>query len=517
MKNFRLIPIMYALALSGCAATNQVDKINVMVDDGAEQAEVEFSKGANPNKISQVFIRDDAWIPSSTIEIKKEKTWPEGDMLVTVRGEFHSLAEVAGEISSLSDIKIDLAPELFSRLNSAQSTSNNNPSLGVSAAPSSPMMPQGRVSRTINLDYSGTLASLLNMLSAREGFYWEPIESEAGIRFYRLDTKTWRISALAGQVTQSNKVINGESNSSVDVDSVSIWLALDDAITSMLSKSGKVVVSEALRTVSVTDSPLMLARVDNFIKKQNKSLGKTVLLKVKTFIVELNESEDYGVDWDAIYKSIGQATSGLSAGLSSTGAAIPNAANLSLGIIGSSTEWNGTQMLFKALSKRGKISNLTSTSHLTLNGQPVPFKVGKSTAYLKSSETTITNGVASTASTQGVAEEGYFLNMTPHVLNSNQELLLQFAMSIKKLDRLNTISTNGSIIQTPETSTQEMLQRVRLKNGDTLIVTGYDISNLQSGQSGVGKPENFVFGGGSASSNNRKIMVSLIQPIIGGE
>jgi type II secretory pathway component GspD/PulD (secretin) len=95
-----------------------------------------------------------------------------------------------------------------------------------------------------------------------------------------------------------------------------------------------------------------------------------------------------------------------------------------------------------------------------------------------------------------------------------QSLLLQFSLALRNLDNLNTVTSGDTSVQTPETSSREMIQRVALRSGDTLIVSGQDIWDLKSVLQGVGSPRNRLFGGSSASSDQRNVMVVTVRPVI---
>jgi type IVB pilus formation R64 PilN family outer membrane protein len=173
--------------------------------------------------------------------------------------------------------------------------------------------------------------------------------------------------------------------------------------------------------------------------------------------------------------------------------------------------------MINALSTQGKVRKETSASVTTLNYQPVPVQVARQTAYLKSSQTTISANVGSSTSlTPGVVTSGFTMTLLPNLLD-NGTVMLQFSTDISTLRRINTVSstgtTGGSQIQTPEIDTRNFLQRVAMKSGQTLVVSGFEQMEGDVERQGTGSPSNFLLGGGAASRSNKEIIVILITPI----
>jgi type IVB pilus formation R64 PilN family outer membrane protein len=153
----------------------------------------------------------------------------------------------------------------------------------------------------------------------------------------------------------------------------------------------------------------------------------------------------------------------------------------------------------------------------TLNHQPVPVQVARQTSYLKSSQTTISANVGSTTSlTPGIVTSGFTMMVLPNVMD-NGTVMLQFSTDISTLRRINIVSStsgpNGSQIQTPEIDTRNFLQRVAMKSGQTLVVSGFEQMDDGLDKQGVGTPSNFLLGGGVATHANKDIIVILVTPI----
>jgi len=496
------------IALSGCA-NNSTKEREEAVNSVTADALAKQNQQALPKKTPNVFIVDKAWIPVVKRFIPKEASWRAGNEPVNLREVFDNFADFAGYVSSKYKVKVELAAEVIeadmslATMSNTSTTSTSNLSSSLSEN-----------LYKISVFHKGDLRGLLNSVTGQKGLYWKVLEDDT-VRIYRYDSKTWRIASLLGNLTQQDSVSNGDSTSKVNVDGISVWRSIENGVKSMLSADGKVVVSEALGTVSVTDTPSVMDKVGQYIELQNEALAQNILLDLQVYKVTMTDSDDYGLDWNFIYQSLSSSDAGISASLLNNTALPSEASNISLGIIGSNSELNGTTALIKALSKRGKVSTLTSKRAITLNGQPAPFRVGKSKGYLESSQVTISGGIASTSSTQGIINYGLFINVQPHILNNQKELLLHLSMDLSSLDSLEKAVSGDSTIQTPEISENQMLQRVRMTSGESLVITGFDSSELRSAFSGIGKPDNSWFGGGENSSEERSMLVMVVRPVIG--
>ena len=148
-----------------------------------------------------------------------------------------------------------------------------------------------------------------------------------------------------------------------------------------------------------------------------------------------------------------------------------------------------------------------------LQGLPVPVNVGRRISYLASSSTSQTANVGSSTSlTPGTVSTGFSLSLVPHIIDS-RELLLQYAVDLSSLLRMQTISSGGSTIEAPDVSTSSFIQRVRLASNETLVVAGFDQDNLSAVAEGVGHAENTLMGKRNGTAK-RTMLVITIQPTL---
>jgi type IVB pilus formation R64 PilN family outer membrane protein len=291
---------------------------------------------------------------------------------------------------------------------------------------------------------------------------------------------------------------------------LSVFGSLEKTVAIMLSAGGKVLASPATGTLTVTDTPASLERIGAFIEAQNKALGRQVMINVTVLAVTLNQGDSYGIKWDLLYQTLEnryQITNNL---------APSGGSSFTAGILSGASRWAGSEVMIDALSDQGQVRRETTASVVTLNNQPVPIQVAKQTAYLKSSQTTLTADVGSSTSlTPGTVTSGFNMSILPHLLD-NGTVMLQFSTDISSLVRLNTVSSGGdnaAIIQTPEVDTRNFLQRVAMKSNETLIISGFEQTDDNLDRNGVGHPSNFLLGGGVKARAGKEIIVILVTPV----
>lgn len=383
---------------------------------------------------------------------------------------------------------------------------------------------------TFELNYDGSLTGLLDRLSSRLGISWEYKNGQ--IELYRLLTRTFVLKANPGATEFASSLgkDGGESgfasSSKVTMESqFSVWQSVENSVRSMLSSSGKLSVSQATGTITITDTKQVVESVADYIDRENSILTRMVSLKVEILSVRLRDADEFGLDWDLIYRQINNGAQRFSFTLGSpTSLTSAQSGGIGFNILAPIGEglgqYNGSSAIFNALSSIGRTNVVTTSSATTLNRQPVPVAITNQVAYL--AETTpaqggIAGGNAVPGLKPGIVTTGFLLNFLPTVLDSNS-ILLQFSLDISELQRLGTFSVGSGVtqqaIQTPEVSGTQFLQRVAIKPGETLVLSGYDRYFGQYDQRTLDRNGQPGLGGSRAGRNDREILVILVSPII---
>ncbi|MFC7518879.1 PilN family type IVB pilus formation outer membrane protein [Herbaspirillum sp. GCM10030257] len=536
------------ILVSGC--TGLTEKVNRGVDDTNLKASTLVKDVGRPapgvvmKSAPTVVHEDGVWLGKNIVKVGQPALPPIFYESATFDRNVHSLAELAERITLRSGIPTKVSPDALAASNGAAPTVGNTqaPIAGAAGAPplpiqAAPIGSAARPSGPIRITYNnGNFKGLLDMVTARFGVYWK--YADGAIQFFHTDSRTFQINAIPGDSSFTANVtsgatstggvsggatagatggVGGGGNTGVTANNsqntavtsrLSVYSSIEKAVSAMLSAHGKVVASPATGTMTVVDTPDALDRIASFIESENKALSRQVVINVTVLSVNLSNADEYGIDWDLVYRNLSQRY-----GIHNTFAASPSSTGFSAGILStSSSKFAGSSVLISALSEQGKVRRQTTASVVTLNNQPVPVQVAKQTSYLQSSQTTITALVGSTTTlTPGNVTSGFNMSILPHVL-ANGTVMLQFSTDISSLRGIRPVESNGSKIETPEMDTRNFLQRVAMKSNETLIISGFEQTDDNLDERGVGQPKNFLFGGGYKAVSGKEVIVILITP-----
>lgn len=542
---YKLIALSIAAILSGCS-TAAMKPIKEGVAKDEKQANTALTNLRKleplepaPKKATQVKHVNNVWMPVQKVESQYS---PVATMHlarnVAVNRRFVNLNDAVSYITALTGVPTSSAVVI-------NQASGLNAGSGVGATgQAGTQVPAinsvGGVQGNAQLNalgsmvvYNGPLSGLLDLIAARYNISWE--WEGNGVRYFKTKSQTFRLTALPGNTSLRSKIGtqsagtgassgtgtessstngNAEQEAGTEFSGLSVWTGIEDSVKTMLTTDGKVTVTPSTGTITVTDTPVALSRVASFVEEQNKSLARQVVINVKVLSVDLTDSDEYGINWNAVYQNVNRS---LGFSLSNVIPASVGASNMTLSVL-SGSNWDGTSAMIDALSKQGHVSQVTSASLVTLNNQPAPIQVARQTAYLAASQTTIGVGGAGNTTTlqPGKVTTGFSMNMIPHILDSNK-LMLQYSGDISSLIRIGQVSSGGSTIQTPEVDTRNFLQRVIMNGGETLVVTGFEQFNLSGNTQGVGDAENLALGGQVKTNKGKSVLVVLIQPVLSGK
>lgn len=547
--------ILVAFFISGCNLY-EIRKVNTEIEKSAADwkqlaDKAQQGKTVSARKPSPVDRVGGLWLPSKKLLSDDAKTRNNQALTrkITVNRSFINIEDMAERITILTGIPVTISPEAAGASGTSRGGVGGSmggagivPSLsGLPTTPGAPINPNIGMMGGVNLVYNGTLAGFLDVAAARYGVYWE--WKDSAIRLFRVTSRTFRLSALPGD-TMLNATVSAQSNQSsggggagggssggspnqqesgVSFSGLSVWKSIEDSVRTMLTSMGKVIVTPATGTISVTDTPQVLSQVEKLIEQQNRALSRQVAINVRVLAVELTNKDQFGINWDAIYKNvasnIGFEFYGVTANVIEGGMGL----TLSAADSGNS-HLSSASAFITALSEQGRVTQVTSASLTTLNNQPAPLQVGKQTSYLasSSSSTAGASGNITTTLQPGVVTTGFSMNLVPHILD-DERLLLQYAVNLSELKnsadgKMPEFSSgsglNASKIQVPEVNTRNFLQRVVLNSGDMMAVAGFEQTGMNGVMEGVGNPENLALGGNRSNSKGRVIVVVLLQPVL---
>jgi type IVB pilus formation R64 PilN family outer membrane protein len=414
---------------------------------------------------------------------------------------------------------------------------------------------------SLPFNYTGTVQGALDKLAATTGYDYTVTGNE--VNWYEYITKTFDVSfmpgasqymmggqtQIAGTTSGSSGSSGGSGGSTAATNisgqlqagqysnlqaSLSVWTDLQNTIKTMLSKDGKVTVSQATTTITVSDRPENVRLVGDYLASMNKDLSRQVALQVEVLQIHLNKAFSYGVNWNVVTHKIsvlgGLASStstSLGGNLTSVGGIVPT--GLGFGITNSNPK-----VLIEALSQQGEVTTVTNPRVVTLNNQVAQIGITSQKSYLASSSVTNTANVGTQVSlTPGIVTTGFTLYVLPKIMN--HDVFLQLTSELSNLDSLQTFnsatgeSTSSSSsssssssnqttpttqIQEPTVSSKSFNQRVMVPSGCTLVLSGFRQVTNESNKSAPFSID--AIGARGVQQDNTEILV-LITPIIGGD
>lgn len=465
-----------------------------------------------------------------------------------------ALSEISGLITRICGVRVILSPEVMAAGHGVGSAGVTRRTTGPLPVPDdSGRIPLDQLGvagggqqtalapATLNgLRWQGPLGGLLDNITARTGLSWRT--DHGAVVFYLTETRTFQFAFLNTRVNSNASVssgstssmgtsggsgggdnsVSGDSSSSQKTTTLQDRDAYEDIRKTMETiltpEKGRYWLSESTGVLTVTDTPQVLETVSHYVDEQNREMNRQVQLSVKVLSVSNTRNEQFGIDWGLVYKSLQQVGATLNnaggdiAGATSTGVSILDTAT------GSAARFSGSSLLIKALSEQGDISVVTSQDSTVTNLTPVPIQMADQTVYVAGSATTTTTDVgATTTLTPGMITTGF--NMTLLLLirqAGDVQLQVNFNLSDPPTIRSFTSKDGNSYIEMPYTKLRSLSQKVNLRAGQSLVLTGFSQDNTSVRKSGTFTPGNFLFGGGRKGEHGRSTLVIIITPLLAG-
>lgn len=514
---FLVLSAMVLAIGAGCAKRESA-KVAASVDQDFINAYDAFEMAKNPRaKVASgdtVSMSEGVWLGNKSVVLEHRNKLPakfETDMGVTILlDEPVSLQVLANDIYSVTGIAVKIDGQ-------------------VSA---------DKLKKLINIAYTGRLSGLLNQVATDLDLLW--YYDKNSIVFYETETQTFSLYALGTEVAYQTAVSTDDSNEVSLESTLKEWDEVEKAISSIIGKAENAdfTVSRSLGTITVTASPSVLARVSEYIERQNKRLSQLVTIDVKVLQVTISNDSAFGLNLAAAINS----TSGLNivanpknnlasteassmniAVLSNTVSALTGATHLENGSLvegaytndqimnGSLSGAAGSNALIEALAKQGKVSLVTNVGVTTRSNRVAPVSNTRTTGYIKRFESRNFTTVESSTVDQDDLETGFTMQLLPNVLE-NGKILLLFRMSVRELLRMSTQTIGEVTLQLPEVEERSFMQEVIMESGQMLVVSGFEKQKGSDTRYGLGDPDFMALSGSRETSASREVLVVILTP-----
>ena len=343
----------------------------------------------------------------------------------------------------------------------------------------------------------------------------------------RISNESWTKANDSGLGTGGNSLSNGNSNMNIKVgarifleskeEEISFWKDIETGLSKMISACGKYSFNKPAGIVVVTDNPNVLDKITSYIDLVNRETNKQIQVEVKILEVTLTKETAYGIDWNAIYKKLGDIQQ-----INLTSAFSPEnlaAANLfTLAGIGPKDNSGTLSALITALETQGRVEVVSEPKIMLLNNQSAMVQVGTVTSYVSNTTTTTTQaGLAATSAATDQVQEGVSLRLMASILDD--EILIQMTPVVTTLEQIRSINMGqGTIIEAPKTSTKSMHTLVKVKDGSTIAVGGLITTKNNKEEKGIPIVRSIPLIGGlfgyKNKTNARTELVIFITPKI---
>lgn len=378
--------------------------------------------------------------------------------------------------------------------------------------------------------WKGALDGFLDNITTRLGLSWR--YEEGRIVIYYLDTRNFPVLFMDSQAGFTSKTvsgttsstgssgggssggISGDNNTSQSTDMAiksNLYGDVSATVKAMLTPGvGRMNLSAGVLTV--TDTSRVLSQIGRYIDDRNRELNRQVVLNVQIYSVESRRSDQLGIDWDAVL-SLGSVKATFTNAFTNANDAIASGGAMIVDGKGA-----GTKALVKALSEQGNVSVATQSSSLTTNLSAVPIQVALQQDYISdvTSEQTANVG-SSVSSTRSTITTGFNMTVLPYLMPASSSMQLQFSVNMSDDPTMRTVPQGEkSSVELMKTRLKTFTQRVNMKSGQTLILSGYEQLNNTADHQGVGSPRFSGLGGGSSGTKNRTQLVMFVTPIILG-
>jgi|GEM_PF-5432584 len=545
IRKITALSLITAATLSACSVGEQQREAIEKVRDNLTEIEKSLEDSRDDSVGKRVRFHDEVYLSATAIENKHGDPLPRGyEDMAMYEPHPQTIEELADKLSGITNIPVRVEGRLGAPETDPATTSqlpidaSGNPFRVATPFVSQTSLQNGEEALKKRVKYEGTLEGLVNVIANLFGYDW--VFEDGILRFVRFSTETFTIHAFGGSTeleTSIETVGGGQSggsggqslggnNDGSDVsangsqrtiynNSIDIWPEIESTIEALLPEESVVVVSEATSTVTVSAPAWAMGSVRTYIKEYNNRISRRVALKVDVFSVSLREGQSLGVGGQLSFldasTGLGLALRGISPTLNSTadvlsGSVISPTNNDTL------AKFDGSTIVAELLREQGEVSLVDRLTVLTTNQRPAPVAFTNRRGFLRSSSTSALGDSARVSLQPGVVSTGFVMNLVPNIFEDGN-MFLHIAANLSELVDLTNIEAGGTLIQTPEVNSRDLMLNTYVGSGEAIVLTGFESTRdaRDEEDQGLGVPITGFFKSGR--SERLKLYV-VIQPFV---
>jgi MSHA biogenesis protein MshL len=308
-----------------------------------------------------------------------------------------------------------------------------------------------------------------------------------------LDTKEFELGNIPFKITTNMQAggnvlgsipntggISGQFqlSGSTDQDAVDLWKQAEEGIKNFLSSDGKYSINRLAGIVSVTDHKKNLKLVDDFIQTLKESLNRQVLIEAEVVEVTLQQNQSWGIDWSTVQSVlIGKKN-------------VNFIGSQNLGLPGSVLQFTASEhssdVVLDVLGKFGDLNVLSKPRLSVMNGQTALINMGKVLTYWELTGVAAGSEVGSAIiyPTQKTVMLGLTMGVTPYI-SSDDHVTMQVLPIVTDANSWSEFQFQNQTLKAPNLEIRETSTRVRVSNGETIVIGGLITSKKNNSEDKV--------------------------------
>ena len=369
--------------------------------------------------------------------------------------------------------------------------------------------------------WQGSLAELLDEWTQALGYEWTFAPARSAIEVVRTMSAVYQLHALGGlQEYRVGSTTSGGASGSGETSTADFarqalqtqyqydpWAEIEEAVSGLVSVETQVGVSPAQASVTVTGLPADVRRVGRYLRHVNRTVLRPIEVTVRVLSVSRDSGADFETDFSAALHSLAGGAYDVvfegSPGTQSVGVVRP----------GSAAGRNSLEVTLRALRSLGTVSRVLSAGVPALNGAPAQYYELVRHTYLAEVATTANEGGVSTELRPGSISSGFAMSYVGRITGPGEVMLRIFA-SLQDPPTFEVFGNATNLIQLPEFRSRGISVTQRVREGETLVLSGFSDRVLSSDQEGFLRAGN-PLAGATLHADRRTDQVLLVTSRIG--
>ena len=535
MKKKMALYFMAGTILSGCSTFSEESKESLATKKIVEDVNTAVRKGGLTltQQRHDINVDEGIWVSTET-ELVAEMLPPHlvNARLNIVEGDAMNLGQVCSYLTKRFGIKFKRANELIKKgeLSDVDSLSQNvvgasnlTPTTTTTTA-AAPVQSNKRLDYVPVGDYrfaleDVTFEEMLDNVAESLGVSWK-YDSKVGVQFYFYETDYLVIensplersfnatSTNKSGISTSGEGGSSETNQTLNVDLAGdFWAEQEKSLEGLISPFGQVDVNRRTGSVIVTDSPDMIAEVEQYINYVNNMMDLEAETKLTIVRFTQDSSSDLTFTIDAVYEKVDRM---IASGLSPTRGGAEALSSIGLSVTDPTSRWNGSQLFLDALASEGNVTVMREKEAPIKNYTMFQWKKGANFKYFESITNTDTASVGS-SQTAEISEEflGIGISLHPRIRNKSK-ITYDIIVSQNDLVALQETTIGDTETTLPQTTGEDVTALVDIKNGQSKVILKYTTSKSERENSGPISPGNCYGGCNRSSSEENEYILYIL-------